>query len=296
MRSLATSLVRSQNTRPASIQFLHLLANAITRLCFNEFELRQRIAELEAVFNVTMTLAEARDLTSVLNRAVKLVAELMDVKAVSIRLIDRENDELKIAAVHNLSSAYLAKGKIRFSQAAIDQEALSPKGFDYSADLGADPRTLFPEDAKREGIASMLSVGMRYQGKPVGVLRIYTETVRQFTTLQINLLKAVAAQAGAAIENARLLAEHARSGAIGKAGAHGGGSAAADDSAAAAENSGDGSGERVRAVFRIGWRLFRFLSIAVRQPRIGDRGRQRQGSAGEFDHGQRAGGAAGTGR
>ena len=47
-----------------------------------------------------MTLAEARDLTSVLNRAVRLVAELMDVKAVSIRLIDQENDELKIAAVH----------------------------------------------------------------------------------------------------------------------------------------------------------------------------------------------------
>ena len=57
------------------------------------------------------------------------------------------------------------KGKVRFSKAFIDQEALSAKGFDYSADLGSDPRTLYPEDAKREGLASMLSVGMRYQGK-----------------------------------------------------------------------------------------------------------------------------------
>ncbi|MBV8780833.1 MAG: PocR ligand-binding domain-containing protein, partial [Phycisphaerae bacterium] len=135
VRSLATSLVRSSSTRPAAIQFLHLLANAITRLCYNEFELRQRIAELTAVFNVTMTLAEARDLTDILNRAVQLVSELMEAKAVSIRLIDMANDELKIGAVYNLSPAYLAKGKVAYSRAVIDQEALSLKGYDYSADL-----------------------------------------------------------------------------------------------------------------------------------------------------------------
>ena len=90
VRTVAASLVRSSTARPAAIHFLHLLANAITRLCFNEFELRQRIAELEAVYNVTMTLAEARDLSSVLNRAVKLVAELMDARAASIRLIEAE--------------------------------------------------------------------------------------------------------------------------------------------------------------------------------------------------------------
>ena len=50
----------------------------------------------------------------------------------------------------------------------------------------------------------MLSVGMRYQGKPVGVMRVYTEHFRQFTHLQVNLLKAVAAQAGAATSAAFL--------------------------------------------------------------------------------------------
>ena len=207
MRSLVNSLMRSRTARPAAIQFLFLLANAITRLCYKEFELRQRIAELEAVYNVTMTLAEARDLGSVLNRAVKLVAQLMDAKAASIRLLDPESDELKIVAVHNLSREYLSKGRILLSKAEVDRDALSPKGYDYTADVGADPRTLYPDDAKREGIVSVLSVGMRFQGRPVGVLRVYTETKRQFSQLQINLLKAVAAQAGAAIENTRLHVE-----------------------------------------------------------------------------------------
>ena len=53
----------------------------------------------------------------------------------------------------------------------------------------------------------MLSVGMRYKGKAVGVLRVYTATETTFSPLRIDLLKAVAAQAAAAIENARLLAE-----------------------------------------------------------------------------------------
>ncbi len=207
MRSLVNSLMRSRTARPAAIQFLYLLANAITRLCYKEFELRQRIAELEAVYNVTMTLAEARDLGTVLNRAVKIVAELMDVKAASIRLLDPDSDELKIVAVHNLSREYLNKGRIMLSQAEIDREALSPRGFSFSLDIATDPRTLYPVDAKREGIASVLSVGMRFHGRAVGVLRIYSETPRHFNQLQINLLKAVAAQAGAAIENTRLYAE-----------------------------------------------------------------------------------------
>ena len=48
---------------------------------------------------------------------------------------------------------------------------------------------------------------MRYKGKPIGVLRVYTEREQSFSQLKIDLLKAVAAQAAAAIETARLLSE-----------------------------------------------------------------------------------------
>jgi phosphoserine phosphatase RsbU/P len=53
----------------------------------------------------------------------------------------------------------------------------------------------------------MLSVGMRYKGKPVGVLRVYTDHEQRFSPLRIDLMKAVAAQAAAAIENTRLIEE-----------------------------------------------------------------------------------------
>ena len=215
-QQISREINRVRNAKPAAIQFLFLLANAIARLCYQEFQLRQRINELTAVYTVTMMLAEARDLDRVLQRTVELVCELMNVKAASIRLVNKESDELVISAVHNLSVEYLNKGKIRLSQAEIDRVALSPKGYEYVRNMAVDPRILFPQESTREGIVSMLSVGLRYKGHPIGVLRLYTSQEQAFTQLQIDMLKAVAAQAAAAIENARLQAETAEADALEK--------------------------------------------------------------------------------
>jgi sigma-B regulation protein RsbU (phosphoserine phosphatase) len=207
VKSLVTSLNRAKNTKPAAIQFLYLLANAIARLCYQEYQLRQRINELTAVYSVTMMLADARDLQKVLQRTVQVVCELMETKASSIRLIDPEHDELVIKAVYNLSAAYLNKGPILLSKAEIDKVALSPQGFEYVRSMVSDPRVQYPQESEREGIVSMLSVGMRYKGRAIGVLRVYTDQEQAFSPLKIDLLKAVASQAAAAIENARLMEE-----------------------------------------------------------------------------------------
>lgn len=209
LKTLATQLNRARGGAAASIQFLFLLANAIARLCFQEYQLRQRINEITAVYSITMMLSESRDLRKVLNRAARFVAEVMSAKAASIRLVDEERDELVIKAVFNLSPEYLSKGRIRLSTAEIDQEALGPEGFSFVANMHDDPRVSFPQESAREGIVSMLSVGMRYKGKSVGVLRVYTDHEQRFSPLKIDLLKAVAAQAAAAIENTRLLEEAA---------------------------------------------------------------------------------------
>jgi len=207
IRSLANQLMRSRGGRPAAIQFLFVLANAIARLCFQEYQLRRRIDELTAVYNVATMLSDARDLGIVLHRTVQLVCDVMGARASSIRLLEAEGDELVIRAVHNLSPEYLAKGPIRLSTAQIDREALSPKGYCYVQNMATDERVLYPQESLREGIVSMLSVGMRYKGRPIGVLRVYTSQEKHFSQLEIELLKAVAAQAAAAIENAHLAKE-----------------------------------------------------------------------------------------
>lgn len=207
IRSINGSLARLKDNRPAAIQFLYLLANAIARLGHQEYQLRQRVDELTAVYNVATMLAESRDLQTLLQRTAEVVASVMQVKASSIRLLARDSDDLVIGAVHNLSPQYVAKGPIRLSESPIDQEALSGQGFASVANLAVDQRAVYPQDAAREGIVSELSAGMRYKGRPVGVIRVYTDREQAFAPIRIALLRSIAAQAAAAIENARLLEE-----------------------------------------------------------------------------------------
>lgn len=207
LRQSLASFLRERGARPAAIQFLYFLANAIARLCYQEFQLRQRINELTAVYNVAMMLADARNLEKVLQRTVEIVSQVMETKAASLRLIDEERGELVIKAVHNLSREYTGKGPVPLSDARISKPEFAARGYEYVRNMAEDPRVLYPQEAKREGIASMLSVALRYKGKDIGVIRVYTAQEQTFTQFQIDLLKAVAAQAAAAIENARLLQE-----------------------------------------------------------------------------------------
>ncbi len=205
VRQLARQIISNPRARAAAVQFVTMIANALARLCFQEYELKQRFNELTTIYNVTMMLAEPRDLKKLLDRTVRAVCEVMDVKAASIRLVDEENEELVIKAVHNLSNQYLNKGPIKLGGNELHSVAWSPRGFEYVRDMATDPRVQYPEEAAREGIVSMVSIPMRYRGRPLGVLRVYTAVERTFGQSEIDLLKAVSAQAAAAIEHARLV-------------------------------------------------------------------------------------------
>ena len=130
-----------RNTRPAAVQFLFLLANAIARLCYQEFQLRQRVDELTTVYNVTMLLADSRDLQQVLQRTVELVTEVMGAKASSLRLIDQENDDL-----------FVKVGQLL----AFPDHAIEIRGDDFRADVAihnvADVHVMF-QDAVFSGDA-----------------------------------------------------------------------------------------------------------------------------------------------
>ncbi len=170
------------------------------------------------------------------------------------------------------------------------------RGSSTSATWATDPRVQYPHEAAREGIASMLSVGMQYKGAVVGVLRVYTAEEQAFSPLKIDLLKAVATQAAAAIENARLAHESAEAAALEKQV-----QMAADVQhrmipAVPPPGARAGPGGRVRAVLPAGRRLLRLHPVPQRQRRPGRGRRGRQGRPGQPDHGQRPGQPAGPGR
>lgn len=181
---------------------LESLAEVLTQLCDRSDKLRDRTEQMTAMSHLSTLLSGRRELSLVLKTVAQSVTELMEVKAAAIRLIDREG-ELRVVAGHNLSAGYLDKGPIVLERSPVDKAALSGE-LVYVSDMVADPRTLYPGEAKQEGLCSMLCAGMIYRGKPVGVIRIYTAEPRRFTGAEGSLLRGVAQLAAGAIRNAQL--------------------------------------------------------------------------------------------
>jgi len=192
--------------RQTARRFLRLTADTLSRLCSQEEELRARVEELWVISSVAGMVAEMRDLQAILDTTARRVAEVMRVHACSIRLLDAATGELRIRAVHNLSTEYLNKGPIIARENPIDAAALAGQTV-YVADMPGDPRTRYPDEARQEGLASSLVTGMIYRGKPLGVICVYTNRPYRFSSFEATILRAIAAQAAVAIANSRLFAE-----------------------------------------------------------------------------------------
>ena len=183
-----------------------LLGEVFAELSSADEDLRRRIDELSAVYNIVGLHAGTRNLQEILDRTARIVCEVMQVKACSIRMLDEITGALKIQAVHNLSAEYLNKGPVTVDENPVDAAAIRGEMVRI-ADAPTDPRIRYPDEARKEGLVSGLVCGMIYRGKAVGILRVYTGEPHVFSPFEEALLRAVAAQAAAAVINARLLAE-----------------------------------------------------------------------------------------
>lgn len=192
----------TEEERAAAAELAGVVAALLGRMCAQERRLQERIDELSVVYDLAEMLVGTRDLQNILDLTARKVCDVMQTKACSIRLLDEHTGELVIKAVHNLSEAYLQKGPVLVAQSRIDSIAIQGNVV-YIEDAPTDPRVRYPQDAQREGIVSGLVAGMTYHGRPVGVIRVYTERKHRFTPFEESLLRAVAAQAAVAIVNAR---------------------------------------------------------------------------------------------
>ena len=71
-------------------------------------------------------------------------------------------------------------------------------------DVADDPRIQYPEAAKKEGIASILSVPIFVRGEVIGAMRVYTAKGWKFTLEDVNFVQALAQMAGLTIDMCRV--------------------------------------------------------------------------------------------
>ncbi len=158
---------------------------------------------LSALCEVCHAISSVFDLQEVLSLIVKSAVESMEVKAGSLRLLDEEERRLEIVAAYGLSKEYLKKGPVEVEKSPIDREALTGRVVTI-LDVTRDVRFQYLEEAKKEGICSVLCVPLRIRGRAIGVIRVYTSAPHEFTEYETKLLYTLACHGTIAIENARL--------------------------------------------------------------------------------------------
>ncbi|HOJ15090.1 MAG TPA: GAF domain-containing protein [Deltaproteobacteria bacterium] len=155
-----------------------------------------------ALYEVAKVINASLEVTKVLDEIAKSVTLAMDVKACSIRLLDSRKKVLVMGASYGLSKGYIRKGPVLIKESGLDQQAISGKMI-WIKNAQTDPSFQYGAGAKAEGIKSVIVAPLITKKSVIGVLRVYSDRIREFSAQETRFLEAVANLSALALENAR---------------------------------------------------------------------------------------------
>jgi len=150
------------------------------------------------IHEMTKLINTTYDLDKILNLIVTRLPVIMDLKAATIRFFESKG-KLKLKAAYGLSKTYLERGPLDKEAATYYLREGEPI---IILDAKADVHTIYHNEAKAEGISSILAVPISFQDEIIGVLRLLTAEIRYFSSADINFAMAIADQSGIAIQRA----------------------------------------------------------------------------------------------
>jgi PAS domain S-box-containing protein len=161
----------------------------------------REVQYLKTMEEISKAISSTLDIHQVLDMIVKKIPSIMQTKAATIRLLDASGKKLELVASHGLSEKYLNRGPVD----AEESISFALEGKPVAIyDVTTDSRIVYRDEAKEEGIKSMLVVPVVVRRKIIGIMRLLTDEHRNFSQDEIDFAAALAEQGGIAIENARM--------------------------------------------------------------------------------------------
>jgi signal transduction histidine kinase len=174
------------------------------RLSWEIDQLRIKSQQLQSLVDMGLSIVSQVGLEQVLSHVTQETCSLMKVKMCSLTLLNEDRTELVLKAWHGASKQYINKPNlaVRDSLVGVVVNRLKPLTV---LNVQENQRYQHTELARREGLVSLLSVPLAFEGKALGVLSVYTGQLHRFSNEEIRLLTLMAGLAGVAITKARLL-------------------------------------------------------------------------------------------
>lgn len=207
---------KSDDESRASLNRVVTLLGATTsELCERELDLRHRVKEASALYKLSTMLPRATSVDRVLQVALELALDVLELDGGAVVLVPEDTEEvaeikgstetdLVLIASKGLSETWLDDPRPLSKDRLFDRLAIGGE-LVISENLPEDPRVFEPERLKTERLGAAIHAGLAFQGRPIGVMRLYARTPRTFEESDKRVLRSIAAQAAVAVQQARLL-------------------------------------------------------------------------------------------
>lgn len=159
-------------------------------------------AKLTALYEVVKRMGVCSELQELLDLATRSVANIMGVKGASIKLLDETRRKLIFSSTYGLSENYLAKGVIDIEKSPINRRIIEGS-FVAMGRIDEEDYFQYPEDIRKEGIASMVCLPLRVEKMPLGVFCMYSEISYNFSENDIKFFSLLSDLTALAIETLR---------------------------------------------------------------------------------------------
>lgn len=193
--------------RSAEIDILLLIADlaagalAKAQLYDNQ---RTQLAELQALAQLSEAVTSPRYLDDLLDIVTDMAAQALNAAVCSLFLLDERDEQLELHAATRISSPYRHRPPQPRDEGVIGRVVTSGEP-QIVPNIATDPTYTNREQARAEGLASMMAVPLAVRDRVIGVLVCYSAEIDAFGPEQITLFTTLANQTALAIENVRLV-------------------------------------------------------------------------------------------
>jgi len=163
-------------------------------------ELDTSNTKLTALYEMVKEMELCAEFQDLIDSATRNATRIMGVKGCSIKLLDDQKKRLAFASTHGLSEDYKAKGAIDIDRSPVNRKILEGSFFTIGK-IHKDDYFQYPEDVRKEGIASMMCLPLKVEKMIFGVFCVYSDIDHYFGPGDVNFFSLMADLTAIAIEN-----------------------------------------------------------------------------------------------
>jgi GAF domain-containing protein len=190
-----------RNFQQDEIDFLKALAGQ-GGIAIENARLVERIEKNASLFlDLATNINSSLDIKKILHIMTEEICKAFGMKGATIRLRNDETGALDLVASSGLSEMFLNKGQVSAEKSIA--KALKGETVVIN-DINTDKQLQYREETLAEGISSMVVVPIKSKDEVIGVMRLFSEYIRDYPNDILTVLNALAHTGALAIQNASM--------------------------------------------------------------------------------------------